>query len=275
MRKGFCKIASFSLAAVMAASIFSVSAFAKGTKKIDLTGDGRADTVSFVKTRDKKDPETFTSLKVKVNGKTVFNKKTNYYDVRSWLIKISKKNGFLALYTPWDNHEADYNGIYQYRKGKLNCVVNLNKCLPGYDSYTQNIKTSGKTVAATIQEDVYGLGVCTYNIKYTWKNNKFNRAGSLSDYKIAALNNKFVRKGSSVKLAASIKAQKSLSARSRTMAFNKGAKLKLGKISFKGSSAYIGLVQNGKTYWLSLKDAKKAAKVNTQMTIFTNTFMAG
>ena len=59
MNRIFRRIAVISLAAVMSISMVPVTAMAKTAKKVDLTGDGKVDTVKIIKTRDSSAPENY------------------------------------------------------------------------------------------------------------------------------------------------------------------------------------------------------------------------
>ena len=270
-------------------SMFPVTAMAKTAKKVDLTGDGKADTVKIIKTRDTSAPTFYSRLKIKINGRTVFNKKTYYFYVKSQTIKLANKKAyfyvksqtiklankkaFLVMYVPGEDDAADYNGIFAYKKGKLTRIVDFNKCLPGYDVSLRKITVSGNTVTATLGQDTYGLGVCDYKTSFTWKNTKFVQNPAMTDFTIGTGDGAWVEKGSTVTLSTDALAKTSLDSDAETTTLIEGTEAEFDDVTIKGKNAYFSLVIDGTTYWIQIP--KDYISVSENGTYFTETFMAG
>lgn len=269
----FQKIAAVSLAVVMSISMVPATAMAKTVKKVDLTGDGKADTIKIIKTRDNDDSDFYSRLKIQINGKTTFNKSTYYYSVKTQTIKLSNKKAFLAIYAPADDNAADYNGIFAYKKGKLTRIVDFNKCITGYDVFLDKITVSKNTVNVSLSQDVYGLGVCSYKTTYTWKNSKFVQSPEITDFQIATASEDRVKKGSSVTLSADVEAKTALSSDASSVSLLKDSDVTFDCVRIYEKNAYVGLIQDGTTYWIQLpKDYLEGIENGTY---FTNTYMAG
>ena len=273
MNRIFRRIAAISLAAMMSISMVPVTAMAKTAKKVDLTGDGKADTVKIIKTRDTLNPDYYSRLKIKINGRTVFNKKTYYFYVKSQTIKLANKKAFLVMYVPGEDDAADYNGIFAYKKGKLTRIVDFNKCLPGYDVSLEKITVSGNTVTATLGQDTYGLGVCNYKTSFTWKNKKFVQNPALTDFTIGMSDGSWIEKGSTVTLSTDALAKTSLDSNAETTTLIEGTEAEFADVTIKEKNAYFSLVIDGTTYWIQIP---KDYKFDTENgTYFTETYMAG
>ena len=273
MNRIFRRIAVISLAAVMSISMVPVTAMAKTAKKVDLTGDGKVDTVKIIKTRDSSAPANYSRLKIKINGRTVFNKQTYYFYVKTQTIKLANKKAFLAMYAPGEDDAADYNGIFAYKKGKLTRIVDFNKCLPGYDVSLKKITVSGNTVTATLGQDTYGLGVCDYKTSFTWKNTKFVQNPAMTDFTIGTGDGAWVEKGSTVTLSTDALAKTSLDSDAETTTLIEGTEAEFADVTINGKNAYFSLVIDGTTYWIQIP--KDYISVSENGTYFTETFMAG
>ncbi|MGN0242051.1 MAG: hypothetical protein ACI4CS_10225 [Candidatus Weimeria sp.] len=273
MNKIFKKITALSLAAAIGVSMVPVTALAKTAKKVDLTGDGKADTVKIIKTRDYPDSDFYSRLKIQINGKTAFSKKTYYYSVTTKTIKLANKKAFLVIYAPGDDDAADYNGIFAYKKGRLTRIVDFNKCIPGYDVSLNQISTSKNTVNVSLSQDTNGLGVCSYKTSFTWKNNKFVQAPAITDFQIATTEGDFVKKGSTVTLSTDATSKTLLAQDAETATLIKGTEAEFSDVTIYGKNAYFSLIQNGTTYWIQIPKDYLSGSENG--TYFTNTYMAG
>lgn len=252
---------------------FTVRPLAKTSKKVDLTGDGKSDTVKIIKTGGK-NYSPYTGLKIQINGRTVFDKKFDYLNANVKPIKISNKKGFLLINTPGDSDSAKYNGIFKYQNGHLKQVVDFNKCFSDHDYPSfRKVTTSGKTVFATLEGGIRGLGSCIYRVGYTWKNGKFHQNSNISNVRIFTNTKNDIKKGSKVSLSTDVEAVTSLSSGAVIKKLDRNTNVRFDKICFKGKEAFFSLVHDGQTYWVSL-DYDKNIDSETG-TYFTNTFYGG
>ena len=84
----------------------------------------------------------------------------------------------MYLYNPGDDGDAYYCGLYQYKNGKLKCVLNMNKFYGsgklGYHTNGEVKAVSGNKITVGIYQQNYELGgISVILITYIPKENLF------------------------------------------------------------------------------------------------------
>lgn len=151
--------------------------------KYDVTGDRKADTIKI--SNMKKEYDVNTGIKVTINGKKVFYDKTScYYDLEAYLCTLANGKVFLYLYNPLDNGDADYCSLYQYQKGKLECVINMNKFYGssklGYHTNGTIKSVSGNKITVEMYQQNYELGGLSVSYDYKYANGKLTKDGNVT-----------------------------------------------------------------------------------------------
>lgn len=143
----------------------------------DVNGDGKADTIRISSIKSDDNAEMETGLKVKINGKEALRKKECYYYIL-FASLYTLKNGkvYLYLYNPGDDDDAYYCGLYQYQKGKLKCVINMNRFYGsdklGYHTNGSVKAVSGNKITVDISQQNYEIGGISVSFDYIYSKGK-------------------------------------------------------------------------------------------------------
>ncbi len=166
----------------------------KSYAKYDITGDGKADTVKCTG-KWEESYDGFQGLKITINGKTVLrDKETFYYELNAKLCTLKNGKVYLYLYNPAENGDARYCGIYQYQKGKLKCVLNMNKFFGsgklGYHTQGGVTAVSGNKLTVNMYQQNYELGGINVAFDYKYSKGKLVKDGNVAkEYTIWAADN--------------------------------------------------------------------------------------
>ena len=182
MRKTFTKIAGcaalgllmcFNAPAITKAAVKTIPA-KKGTynAKVDMNGDGKADTIKITTSKDKND--YINKIKVTMNKKTVYSKSlkdSSFYTINVIYANMSKSREFLQFVGRGDNDYVTFNQIYAYNKKtqKLNCINSFNS----NGSYQNEIVAADKNYVTISNTDQPAeVGWISWNIPYKYSKGK-------------------------------------------------------------------------------------------------------
>lgn len=232
----------------------------KTTKKYDVTGDKKADKIKFVCSNSKDySSDWYDTLKVYINNKLAYSNKNCYLysvqEVKSKIIKLKNGKVFMLLQTIGMNDDNyPINGIYQYKKGKLKCVVNLSKPLNKY-SYHLNCgvtKVEGNTIHVKYELMCYSLGSSQIVNKYTYKDGQFKLNSSGTIKYATTMNSKTYewKKTKTLTTAKKLSVYKKPTSKKATAKIPKNKKVKLSTCKYVDGKMFIKLKYGKKTYWL-------------------------
>ena len=150
----------------------------------DVTGDGKADTIRISSVSLEAD-EWNVGLKVEINGKKVLYKKDcYYYGIEASLCTLKNGKVYLYLYNPGDDGDAYYCGLYQYKNGKLKCVLNMNKFYGsgklGYHTNGEVKAVSGNKITVGIYQQNYELGGISVYFDYIYSKGKLVQSSNVT-----------------------------------------------------------------------------------------------
>lgn len=160
----------------------------------DVTGDGKVDTIRISSVSLEAD-EWNVGLKVEINGKKVLYKKDcYYYGIEASLCTLKNGKVYLYLYNPGDDGDAYYCGLYQYKNGKLKCVLNMNKFYGsgklGYHTNGEVKAVSGNKITVGIYQQNYELGGISVYFDYIYSKGKLVQSSNVTkDFECWALEN--------------------------------------------------------------------------------------
>ena len=221
-------------------------------KGYDVTGDGKADTIRISSINY--DDYYYEGLKVTINGKKVlYNKKTYFYGVEAKLCTLKNGKVYLYLYNPCDNDDADYCGVYQYQKGQLKCMLNMNKfCGSGKLGYHTNglVKAvSGNEITVEMYQQNYELGGIRVCFVYKYSKGKLVKSSnSTKNFECWAAENN----GGKLTARNNIKVYTKTDCKTRAFTLKAGQQIKLKSIYCKSGKMLIRVqrISDGKTGYI-------------------------
>lgn len=148
----------------------SVSGKENKTVKIDMTGNGKKNTVKLITTPDPADDYMVHSFKITVDGKTALSMKNidkySAMDITPYYMKLDKNNILLQITFRTYNDYLSYNKIYKYNKktGKLDVVKSLND---GMSREVISYTADSITVYNSYQSSLTGWGNWKYTYQYS------------------------------------------------------------------------------------------------------------
>lgn len=148
----------------------SVSGKSNKTVKIDMTGNGKKNTVKLITTPDPEDNSFAHSFKITVDGKTALSMKNidkySAFDITPYYMKLDKNNILLQITFTTYNDYLSYNKIYKYNKktGKLDAVKSLND---GMSREVVSYTADSITIYNSYQSSLTGWGNWKYTYKYS------------------------------------------------------------------------------------------------------------
>lgn len=235
-----------------------------GTKKVDLTGDGKKETVKFLVQMEEEGSyiEKFT---IKINGKKAFTRKYAGYSVAVNYIKLSSNTQFLWIRDYGDNYDSGINGLYRYQKSnhKLKKVLEFDSI--DWKEGVSHIYTDvGKTTKSTVKVSYYGqmqaTGYISWDCTYQFKNGKFALKSSVSSVKNGNYGKNLVYTANQ-----SLTFYKGVKMKKKAFSVQAGDQVTLKKIKVYKNAYYLQFQKGKKKGWI---------KAN-QMNIFEGVQLAG
>lgn len=222
-------------------------------KEYDVTGDGKADTIR-ISHISSENGEWDVGLKVTINGKEVLcNKKCYYYGIEAALYTLKNGKVYLYLYNPADDGDAYYCGLYQYKNGKLDCVLNMNKFYGsdklGYHTYGTVEAVSGNKLTVSIGQQNYELGGLSVCFDYVYSKGKLVKsANTTKNFKGWAVDNN----GGKLTANKNIKVYTSTKCKTKAFTLNPGDRIKLKSIYCKSGKMLLKVqrIFDGKTGYI-------------------------
>lgn len=208
--------------------------------RYDVTGDGKADTIRISSVSLEAD-EWDVGLKVEINGKEVlYNKDCYYYGIEASLCTLKNGKVYLYLYNPGDDGDAYYCGLYQYKNGKLECVLNMNKFYGsdklGYHTNGEVKAVSGNKITVGIYQQNYELGGISVNFDYIYSKEKLVKSGNVAkDYKCWAAESN----GGKLTANYDIKVYAEKSCKRKAFTLRRGEKIKIKSIYCKSGKMLL------------------------------------
>ncbi len=218
-----------------------------GTKKVDLTGDGKKETIKFHISKSDDEIDRFV---IKINGKKVFTAKDARYDVAVDYVKLSSKVQFLWIRNYGDNDDSDFEALYQYQKSgrKLKKILD-------FDSvnwkegvchiYTNEVKTTKSTVTVSYWGQMNATGYIGWDCVYNYKDGKLTLKSSASAVKKAIQKNKVFTANQPLTF------YKSTKMKSPAFSVKSGEKVTLKKIKVYKGAYYLQFQKGKKKGWIS------------------------
>lgn len=135
--------------------------------KYDITGDGKADSIRIVKSGG--DQYYKSNLSIYVNNAVAYSFTDEfYYDVDVKLYTLKNKKVIVYVYAESDNYDGPVCGLFRYKNGQLNKLVDLQSFYPyGMHSFGEVTKVSGNTLQIKVFSMSWALG--TVEMQYTLK----------------------------------------------------------------------------------------------------------
>lgn len=154
--------------------------FNKLYTKYDITGDKKADRI-IISTNKKRENQKFTTLTVKVNGKTVY-KKTGLRSYISFdyaqILRLKNKAPYLYLqcYDAYGNNKKAVCVLLKYKSGKMTDMLSSKKLLGGKFFKKCDLpvvdSVRGNTMHVQWGGQSYALGYVYTDFTYTYKKGK-------------------------------------------------------------------------------------------------------
>ena len=216
----------------------------------DVTGDQKADTLLISGEWDE-EYEEFTGYRVYVNGQNVLvNKYRPIYSYEIRRLELENGKMFLCIIPGSSNDDVPGAGIFQYKNGKLERVIDLDSMSKiGYHNSIAGIKVSGNKITVKYREMSYSLGGISFRLDYQYENGKMVQKTTKT--KISDTSLKYQKK--TYRTAnRSMKVLKSPGGKQVTI-LKKGKKVKIDKIyiNSKHNKIYLHIkIKGGKSGWV-------------------------
>lgn len=270
MKKHFCKIIATSFLALSACMLLStpVKASVKNfTEKssttlsasVDVTGDGKADSIKIKTSRDKQN-DFVTKLNVYVNSKLAYTKKfTNKYNVlmlKGTYAMMSNSKEFIQLIGIGPNDYIDYNSVLKYDT-KKSAFVSVKDFDVSKEHAHEIIAADKNQITFDNRLQPNETGWLQWTLKYSYGNNKLNIINETSSDVKSLLVNKMGKVDNYYKLF-----RKNQFVTAKQLSFYNGAKLSytvkkgttvtLKKITCSNGKFYLQFQYKNKTGWISV-----------------------
>lgn len=227
------------------------------TKKIDITGNGKKDTIKF-KTKMQEQSDWIDTFSITINGKKAFTAKNVFaYSYEVHYLRLSSKNIFLQIKSYENNYDSTISAIYKYdkRKKKLVKVLTLESQESEFCTYESGvthigdeISVDGKKLKVTYTGQLNVCGYLEWTKTYTYNGKKFVEDKATTKVKGKKSYTPNLKKGQVVLMKKSLKGNKG----NNICYMVAGKKCKILKICKCKSSTntvngYYILVSQGKT----------------------------
>ena len=213
--------------------------------KVDMTGDGKKDTITFNLIR-KTGMTEIDQMQVQINNKVVLTKKNLYsMYINVNYIYMSKNREFLEINVINDFKQQELNRLYRYdsKKKKLVKVLDL-KNITGYESGRKVVKATSSEITVMHGCQPYTVGYAKWYCTYIYKNGKFKLKTKVVPVKsITHANNKFVIQNTT-------SFYKTAGGKTVSFVAYPGTVVEMKKIKMSGSNFYIQFKTGNKTGWI-------------------------
>jgi len=232
----------------------------------DVTGDGVADKVRFVKrnrkiTKNDKTPWRYIYLDIYVNDVRVLSTATSYGDVD--LCIFDKSNVYFSVYTIEGDSGPQTHKLYQYKNRKWKMVFNVNKPFSKLKGRTKDSalairsrihNISNNKIVVEYVSQLYTTAAIRWRVTYTLKNGKFVKQSS-NTYQVVypkdvGIKNKWT-------VVSRFKVYTKVGGKKVRFTTKRKEKVKINRIRIKKNTVYFEITRkNGRKGWI--KNSNKA-----------------
>lgn len=243
-------------------------------RNYDITGDRKADNIRFILTLNPT-RDYYTGLSVVINGKTAYKFSNEYYyggSVQASIYTLKNGKPFLYLFAPSDNGDGPVNGVFQYKNGKLNQVINFQTIFGKYGMHQGGrvMKVTGNTIYTENTVMSYSLGSSTVRFKYSYQGGTLKRTGNTAKYYKIYAGGKNTRKFYANK---SLAVYTSVNTKTRAFTVKKGAAVTVDRCYTNGKKMLIHVTCSGNQGWI--KAGTFSTSVDNSKKQFSNVTYAG
>ncbi len=173
---GFFMVTPASAEAKTANNLLEVN---KTYTQYDVTGDKKADKLLISAPYNER-YQMYEGCDVFINGKKALSYNTSTslytYSIEARRLKLDNGKTYLALLRTIENYDIPGAAIYQYKKGKLKKVIDLDSMSKiGYHNNVRKITVSGNKIGVTYGEMSYSLGAISFRLDYQYKKGKMTQ----------------------------------------------------------------------------------------------------
>ena len=152
----------------------------KTYKQYDITGNGKKDKLKIVPVKGTYD--FWKRLDIYVNDKKACSVSKNFLSMSARIITLSNGRSFLCLRGEMENDISVFHGLYQYRSGKIQQVVNFINTTYGRPVDEAAIYLNGNSITVRTEAMSYSLGYCTTEFTYKYQNGSLLRTSNYGKY---------------------------------------------------------------------------------------------
>ena len=221
----------------------------------DITGDGEKDKLKIVQVEGAYDGY-WAELNLYVNSKKAGTIKGSFNEMSARIITLSNGKSFLCVRGCTDNDISIFNGLYQYRNGKIVQVVNFLNTIYGRPVNDAAIYLNGNSVTVRTEEMSYSLGYCTTAYTYKYQNGSLVRTSNYGKYTRLNAADKTTGLFTAAK---NIQAYKGPGSAEKAFAIRKNSTVKILNCWTSGNKMYIRVKCGSKTGWIKAVTFKQSA----------------
>lgn len=220
----------------------------KTYSEYDIMGDGKKDKLVVSRYQDEsKEYDEYDGVRVFLNGKKVYQKKTVALDFQCYLYKLKNGKMYLEVRTFGPSDVLEFGKLLQYKSGKM--VEVLDMVRKQGSGWIEKIENDSITVG---YGDCYlTLGLAYFEYTYTYKNGKWNESKYGKILKVVTLPEEYAwTPTKKLKAQRSFAAYKAVNSKKKAVKVKKGDTVKILKCYVYKNKIYFQISCNGKKGWI-------------------------